>query len=65
MRQRRRLHLAQQSHSWGVPVPPWFVRIDYLFTAGEIVCLDASVGPWDGVSDHRAVVATLVVGWFD
>jgi endonuclease/exonuclease/phosphatase (EEP) superfamily protein YafD len=49
----------------GVPVPPWFVRIDYLFTAGEIVCLDASVGPWDGVSDHRAVVATLVVGWFD
>jgi endonuclease/exonuclease/phosphatase (EEP) superfamily protein YafD len=39
------------------------VRIDYLFTAGEIVCLDASVGPWDGVSDHRAVVATLAAGW--
>jgi Uncharacterized protein conserved in bacteria, COG3021 len=47
----------------GVPVPPWFVRIDYIFTAGEIVCLDASVGPWDGVSDHRAVVATLAAGW--
>jgi endonuclease/exonuclease/phosphatase (EEP) superfamily protein YafD len=47
----------------GVPVLPWFVRIDHLFTTNGIVCLDASVGPWDGVSDHRAVVATLAAGW--
>ena len=46
-------------------VLPWFVRIDHLFTTNGIVCLDASVGPWDGFSDHRAVVATLVVGWMD
>jgi endonuclease/exonuclease/phosphatase (EEP) superfamily protein YafD len=47
----------------GVPVLPWFVRIDHLFTTNGIVCLDASVGLWDGVSDHRAVVATLAAGW--
>ncbi|MGQ9549311.1 MAG: endonuclease/exonuclease/phosphatase family protein [Roseiflexus sp.] len=41
-----------------IPIPSWFVRIDYLFTTGGIVCLDASVGAWDGFPDHRAVVAT-------
>ncbi|MFQ3634003.1 endonuclease/exonuclease/phosphatase family protein [Roseiflexus sp.] len=46
----------------GIPIPAWLVRIDYVFISNDLTCTDASVGPWDGVSDHRAVVATLFVG---
>lgn len=46
----------------GVPMPSWLVRIDYIFISYDLTCVDASVGPWDGFSDHRAVVATLFVG---
>ncbi len=45
----------------GIPIPAWLVRIDYIFISNDLTCTGASVGPWDGVSDHRPVVATIVV----
>ena len=43
----------------GVPVPTWLVRIDYIFHSDALVTIAARVGPGDGDSDHRPVVATL------
>ncbi|MDI1446869.1 endonuclease/exonuclease/phosphatase family protein [Polyangium sp. 6x1] len=43
----------------GVPVPTWLVRIDYIFHSKAFRTIDARVGPSDGGSDHRPVVATL------
>ncbi len=46
----------------GIPIPSWLVRIDYIFISSDLTCVGATVGPWDGVSDHRAVAATLAFG---
>jgi vancomycin resistance protein VanJ len=43
----------------GVSVPPWLLRIDYVFHSDEIVTTQAGIGPWDGGSDHRPVLVTL------
>jgi endonuclease/exonuclease/phosphatase (EEP) superfamily protein YafD len=43
----------------GVYVPQWLVRIDYLFVSRDVTVLSAAIGPWDGVSDHRPVVADI------
>ncbi|MDC3957418.1 endonuclease/exonuclease/phosphatase family protein [Polyangium jinanense] len=43
----------------GVPVPTWLVRIDYIFHSNALETIDARIGPGDGGSDHRPVVATL------
>jgi endonuclease/exonuclease/phosphatase (EEP) superfamily protein YafD len=43
----------------GIPVPMWLVRIDYIFHSEDWRTLDAWIGPWDGISDHRPVVARL------
>lgn len=45
----------------GIPVPMWLVRIDYIFHSDAFVTLDAHLGPDDGGSDHRPVVATLAL----
>lgn len=43
----------------GVSVPPWLLRIDYVFHSNEMVATEAVIGPWDGGSDHRPVLVTL------
>ncbi|HET8985546.1 MAG TPA: endonuclease/exonuclease/phosphatase family protein [Trueperaceae bacterium] len=43
----------------GVSVPPWLLRIDYVFHSDEIETTRAVIGPWDGGSDHRPVLVTL------
>jgi vancomycin resistance protein VanJ len=44
----------------GVPViPMWMVRIDYVFHSRHWRAVSAEIGPWDGVSDHRPIVAKL------
>lgn len=43
----------------GVSVPPWLLRIDYVFHSNEIQTTAAGIGPWDGGSDHRPVLVTL------
>jgi endonuclease/exonuclease/phosphatase (EEP) superfamily protein YafD len=45
----------------GMAVPPWLLRIDYVFYAGALTALSAHTGPWDGGSDHRAVIAELAL----
>jgi endonuclease/exonuclease/phosphatase (EEP) superfamily protein YafD len=42
-------------------VPMWLVRIDYVFHSDEWQALAARLGPWDGASDHRPVVAELAL----
>ena len=45
----------------GIPVPMWMARIDYVFHSRHWRATSAWIGPWDGVSDHRPVVAQLVL----
>lgn len=45
---------------FGVRPPNWLLRIYYVFYTPELAAVDARIGPWDGVSDHRPVLATLV-----
>lgn len=44
---------------FGIPVPQWLVRIDYIFHSDSLKTIDAHLGPGDAGSDHRPVVATL------
>ncbi len=37
----------------------WLARIDHVFFSDDWTAVDARLGPWDGRSDHRPVVATL------
>lgn len=46
---------------FGRAVPPWLIRIDYIFHSAGLRACSAHIGPWDGHSDHRPVVAELVV----
>jgi endonuclease/exonuclease/phosphatase family metal-dependent hydrolase len=46
---------------YGIPVPRWLIRIDYVFCSPEWQILYAGLGPWDGHADHRPVVATLAL----
>jgi endonuclease/exonuclease/phosphatase (EEP) superfamily protein YafD len=49
-------------HTWpGILPLRWLVRIDYVLHSREWRALDARIGPWDGASDHRPVIATLVL----
>ncbi|NJP05526.1 MAG: hypothetical protein HC837_07855 [Chloroflexaceae bacterium] len=45
----------------GISLPMWLVRIDYIFYSDDWQAQEASIGPWDGVSDHRPVMATLLL----
>jgi endonuclease/exonuclease/phosphatase (EEP) superfamily protein YafD len=45
----------------GIPVPMWMARIDYVFHSYHWRATSAWIGPWDGVSDHRPVVARLAL----
>lgn len=45
----------------GIPVPMWLVRVDYVFHSDDWQTVASWIGPWDGVSDHRPVVARLVL----
>ena len=43
------------------PLPSWWFRIDYIFYSAHWQAVTAELGPWDGYSDHRPVVATLAL----
>jgi vancomycin resistance protein VanJ len=45
----------------GILVPPWLLRIDYIFHSHQLQALGAWIGPWDEVSDHRSVVVRLAL----
>jgi vancomycin resistance protein VanJ len=42
-------------------IPPWLVRIDYVFYSDQLEAVDAQVCADAGGSDHRGVIATLVL----
>jgi vancomycin resistance protein VanJ len=51
-------------HTWSGTFPlRWLIRIDYIFysAAWRVTAIEAKIGPWDGTSDHRPVIATLVL----
>jgi endonuclease/exonuclease/phosphatase (EEP) superfamily protein YafD len=43
----------------GYAIPMWVVQIDYIFHSDDWVAIEARLGEWDGVSDHRPVIAVL------
>ncbi len=43
----------------GIAMPKWLVRLDYIFCSEHWQVDRASFGQWDGVSDHRPVVAKM------
>jgi vancomycin resistance protein VanJ len=45
----------------GRPAPMWLARIDFLFHSPDWEALSARVAKFDGVSDHRGVVAVLAL----
>jgi endonuclease/exonuclease/phosphatase (EEP) superfamily protein YafD len=46
---------------FGVSVPKWLVRIDYVFHSRDLKTIAARTGPFDGSSDHRPVVVDLAL----
>lgn len=52
-------YMSARPRIYGVLAPMWLVRIDYVFHSRQWRPVEAHIGPWDGVSDHRPVVATL------
>jgi endonuclease/exonuclease/phosphatase (EEP) superfamily protein YafD len=45
----------------GIDVPKWLLRIDYVFCSYEWQPIEARIGPWDGGSDHRPVIAEVAL----
>jgi vancomycin resistance protein VanJ len=43
----------------GLPVPKWLLRLDYVLCSEHWRVERAWIGQWDGVSDHRPVVARM------
>ena len=48
-------------HIYGVPVPRWLARIDYIFHSSHWETIEADLAHFDGVSDHRGVVVRLAL----
>jgi endonuclease/exonuclease/phosphatase (EEP) superfamily protein YafD len=46
---------------FGISVPRWLVRIDFIFHSPSLVPVRARTVKHDGVSDHRPVLATFTV----
>lgn len=42
-------------------IPPWLVRIDYVFYSSQWDATTATIGLWDGQSDHRPIVSELML----
>lgn len=52
---------SSRPYLFGRPVPMWLARIDYVFHSPEWESLTARMAKFDGVSDHRGVVAILAL----
>ncbi len=51
---------SMRPHLAGLPLPQWLARIDYIFHSGHFKTVQARTAAFDGVSDHRGVVAVLM-----
>ncbi|UCF60482.1 MAG: endonuclease/exonuclease/phosphatase family protein [Anaerolineaceae bacterium] len=52
---------GSRPHFYGIPVPRWLVRIDYIFHSNHFASVEARLAQFDGVSDHRGVIAELLL----
>lgn len=52
---------SSRPHIAGRPVPMWLARIDYIYHSVHWETVQARVARFDGVSDHRGVIAELVL----
>lgn len=52
---------SARPHIGPYAVPKWLVRIDYVFHSRGVRVVDARIGPWDGVSDHRSIVVRFAL----
>ncbi len=52
---------SSRPDAWGISVPKWLIRIDYVFCSYDWEAIDARIGPWDGGSDHRPVIAEVTL----
>ena len=52
---------GSRPHFYGIPVPRWLVRIDYIFHSNHFATVETRLAQFDGVSDHRGVIAELVL----
>ena len=50
---------SSRPHFGSLYVPKWLVRIDYIFVSQEWGVGSARLAEFDGVSDHRGVIAEL------
>jgi endonuclease/exonuclease/phosphatase (EEP) superfamily protein YafD len=50
---------SSRPYLWGVPVPMWLARIDYVFHTSDLQAVSARMASFDGASDHRGVIAVL------
>ncbi len=50
---------SSRPNIWGVPVPMWLARIDYVFHSSDWQVVSARLARFDGASDHRGVIAVL------
>lgn len=46
---------------FGLAVPKWLLRIDYIFSTPPLRASSARLAPFDGVSDHRGMIAELIL----
>lgn len=44
---------------FGIPVPQWLLRIDYILYTPHFTALEAHLADFDGISDHRGVWTRL------
>lgn len=52
---------SDRPHIGGWYVPRWLSRIDYVFTSSDWKAITAYIAKFDGVSDHRGVIAELIL----
>jgi endonuclease/exonuclease/phosphatase (EEP) superfamily protein YafD len=52
---------SDRPDAFGIDIPKWLIRIDYVFYSDAWQPIDARIGPWDGYSDHRPVIANLAL----
>jgi endonuclease/exonuclease/phosphatase (EEP) superfamily protein YafD len=52
---------GSRPHIYGIPIPRWLARIDYVFHSNHFATVEARLAQFDGVSDHRGVIAELVL----
>jgi endonuclease/exonuclease/phosphatase (EEP) superfamily protein YafD len=52
---------SSRPDAFGISAPQWLIRIDYVFCTYDWQPVEARIGPWDGGSDHRPIIAKVAL----